>query len=68
MIPWYRYHRHYGAARARLIEENGGLVYRSYFDVARRFLFRRHDNLPHPSGRVPQPAPSPTQPAIAQTA
>jgi fatty acid desaturase len=52
-IPWYEYHRHYRAARARLIAENGGLVYRTYFDVARRFLFRRHDALAHPSGRVP---------------
>jgi fatty acid desaturase len=53
-IPWYQYYRHYRAARERLIAENGGLVYRTYFDVARRFLFRRHDELPHPSGRVPE--------------
>jgi hypothetical protein len=33
--------------------ENGGLVYSTYFDVARRYLFRRHDVLPHPLGRVP---------------
>jgi fatty acid desaturase len=52
-IPWYHYNRHYRAARQRLIAENGGLVYRSYFDVARRFLFRAHDELRHPTGRVP---------------
>jgi hypothetical protein len=40
-----------------LIAENGGLVYRSYFDVARRFLFRAHDAVPHPTGRVPLAAP-----------
>jgi fatty acid desaturase len=51
-IPWYRYHSHYSAQRARLIAENGGLVYRTYFDVARRFLFRPHDDLLHPAGRV----------------
>jgi len=33
--------------------QNGGLVYFTYFDVARRYLFRRHDVLPHPLGRVP---------------
>jgi fatty acid desaturase len=51
-IPWYRYYAHYGEQRARLIAENGGLVYRTYFDVARRFLFRPHDALPHPTGRA----------------
>jgi hypothetical protein len=39
--------------RERLIAENGGLVYSTYFDVARRYLFHRHDVLPHPLGRVP---------------
>jgi len=52
-IPWYGYNAYYRRERARLIAENGGLVYRTYFDVARRFLFRRHDVLPHPTGRVP---------------
>jgi fatty acid desaturase len=52
-IPWYHYNRHYRIARDRLIAENGGLVYHGYFDVARRFLFRSHDELHHPTGRVP---------------
>ena len=52
-IPWYRYNARYRLVRDRLIAENGGLVYSSYFDVARRFLFRSHDALQHPSGRVP---------------
>ena len=51
-IPWYRYNARYRLIRARLIAENGGLVYRSYFDVARRFLFRPHDVLQHPHGRI----------------
>jgi len=52
-IPWYRYHAHYGTQRARLIAENGGLVYCTYFDVARRYLFRPHDALGHPGTRAP---------------
>ncbi|HUY84591.1 MAG TPA: fatty acid desaturase [Steroidobacteraceae bacterium] len=52
-IPWYRYNRRYRRERARLLAENGGLLYFTYFDVARRFLFRAHDAVPHPQGRVP---------------
>jgi hypothetical protein len=44
--------------------ENGGLVYSTYFEVARQYLFRRHDALPHPVGRVP-PAPAPEVPRAA---
>jgi fatty acid desaturase len=53
LIPWYEYPARYRLIRDRLIAENGGLVYRSYFEVARRFLFRPHDASQHPSGRVP---------------
>jgi fatty acid desaturase len=55
-IPWYRYPARYRVSRARLIAENGGLVYRTYFDVARRFLFRPHDMPQHPTNRVPYAA------------
>ena len=51
-IPWYELPARYHLTRERLIAENGGLVYRTYFEVARRFLFRRHDEVPHPLGRV----------------
>jgi fatty acid desaturase len=51
-IPWYRYNARYRMIRERLVAENGGLVYFTYFSVARRFLFRPHDTLPHPTGRV----------------
>jgi fatty acid desaturase len=51
-IPWYELPARYRLTRERLIAENGGLVYRTYFEVARRFLFRRHDGVPHPLGRV----------------
>ena len=53
LLPWYEYNARYRLVRDRLIAENGGLVYRTYFDVARRFLFRPHDALTHPQGRVP---------------
>jgi fatty acid desaturase len=55
-LPWYRYNARYRAERQRLIAENGGLLYAGYADVARRYLFRRHDALCHPSGRVPDQA------------
>jgi fatty acid desaturase len=52
-LPWYQLPARYRAHRERLLAENGGLLYVTYFDVARRYLFRRHDDLPHPTGRVP---------------
>lgn len=52
-IPWYECPARYRQERERLIAENGGLVYRTYFEVARRYLFRRHHVLQHPTGRVP---------------
>jgi fatty acid desaturase len=65
-IPWYQYNARYRLARDRLIAENGGLVYSTYFEVARRFLFRSHDVIPHPDGRVPpSPAPPPELPRAA---
>ena len=55
-MPWYEYNARYRLIRARLVTENAGLVYSTYFDVARRFLFRPHDVLQHPTGRVPSAA------------
>ena len=52
-IPWYRYNTQYRLHRERLVAQNGGLVYRTYFDVARRFLWRPHDTTIHPTDRVP---------------
>ncbi len=52
-VAWYRLPARYRLNRERLIAENGGLVYRTYFEVARRFLFRAHDAPVHPTGRVP---------------
>jgi fatty acid desaturase len=53
LLPWYRYNAQYRLARSRLIAANDGLLYSTYFDVARRFLFRMHDQPQHPLGRAP---------------
>lgn len=53
-VPWYEYPARYRRTRERLIAENGGLVYRTYFEVTWRFLLRPHDSPLHPSDRVPQ--------------
>jgi len=54
-ISWYLLPALYRQHRQRLIHENGGLLYNTYFDVARRFLWRSHDVLIHPKGRAPIP-------------
>ncbi len=48
-LPWYEIPRWYRLNRDAVIARNGGLVYRSYFDVARRYLFRPHHTPVHPS-------------------
>jgi fatty acid desaturase len=48
-LPWYRLPRWYRANREALIARNGGLVYASYFDVARRYWRRPHDKPLHPT-------------------
>jgi len=47
-LPWYQVPKFYRLNRAALIEGNGGLVYNSYFDVARRYLLTSHDSAIHP--------------------
>jgi fatty acid desaturase len=49
-IPWYAYNDRYRARRSELVAANGGLVYSTYFDVARRYLLRPHDRPLHPRG------------------
>ncbi len=53
-MAWYQYNERYRARRGEFVRENGGLVYHSYFDVARRYLFRPHDAPAHPMGRIPR--------------
>lgn len=54
-MPWYELPRWHRLNRAALIERNGGLVYDTYFDLARRYLLRPHDSplLPLPGNRAP---------------
>jgi fatty acid desaturase len=47
-LPWYQIPKFYRLNRAALIERNGGLVYNSYFDVARRYLLTSHHRPIHP--------------------
>lgn len=49
LLPWYELPAWYRANRARLITDNGGLVYDGYWDVVRRFLFTPHDVVVHPT-------------------
>ncbi|WBO23750.1 fatty acid desaturase [Sphingomonas abietis] len=47
-LPWYRIPAFYRRNRAAIVHANGGLVYRGYGDVARRYGLRAHDALIHP--------------------
>ncbi|NPD66232.1 fatty acid desaturase [Lichenicola cladoniae] len=42
-LAWYRIPAAYRMNRPALLRDNGGLVYRGYLDVARRYLVRQHD-------------------------
>jgi fatty acid desaturase len=51
-LPWYQIPKFYRLNRAALIERNGGLLYRGYADVARRYLLKPHDTPTHPGWGV----------------
>lgn len=48
-LPWWRLPGRYRQHREALLAANGGLVYAGYGEIFRRFLFRRHDVLLHPT-------------------
>jgi fatty acid desaturase len=50
-IPWYQIPKIYRDNRSAFVAANGGLVYDGYADVARRFLFKPHDDPRHPNHR-----------------
>ncbi len=52
-LPWYRIPAWYRDHRQHLVGANGGLVYRGYLDVVRRYLLKPHDTPSHPHGRAP---------------
>lgn len=58
-LPWYRLPAVYRQHREAVLAHNGGLLYRGYGEVFRRFLLHRHDQPVHPLGRVPPAAPLP---------
>ena len=47
-LPWYQIPKFYRLNREALIARNGGLVYDSYLDVARRYLLTPHHEPVHP--------------------
>ena len=46
-LPWYQLSDYYAARRTAFLERNGGYAYRSYAEIARLFLFRAKDPVPH---------------------
>jgi fatty acid desaturase len=54
MMPWYKIPGWYRQNRDAVIRANGGLVYNSYFDVARRYLITPHHASVHPMDRIPR--------------
>lgn len=42
-LAWYELGSRYRASSARVLAENGGFYYRSYFEVFRQYLFRTKD-------------------------
>ena len=53
MMPWYEIPAWYRHNRDSLVRTNGGLVYNSYLDIARRYFLSEHDTQLHPLGRAP---------------
>jgi fatty acid desaturase len=47
-LPWHALPAYYRTHRAQLLDENGGLQYRGYGEILRRFLLRPVDTPVHP--------------------
>ncbi|MGH6944797.1 MAG: fatty acid desaturase [Geminicoccaceae bacterium] len=47
-LPWHALPRYYLGHREELLEENGGLLYRGYREILRRFFLRPVDSPAHP--------------------
>ncbi|MBW4706668.1 fatty acid desaturase [Roseobacter sp. YSTF-M11] len=54
-MPWYQLQGYYNARRAEFLARNGGYAYRSYGQIARLFLFRAKDPVPHNLWQGPAP-------------
>jgi fatty acid desaturase len=55
-VPWYRLPDLYALNRKAVLARNGGLCYRGYGEVFRRFLLHPHDEVIHPGSLAPSPA------------
>ncbi len=47
-LAWYALPAYHAQHRAALLAANGGLLYRGYGEIVRRYLFRPHDDILHP--------------------
>lgn len=47
-LAWFRIPAFYRRHRIDILDRNGGLLYKGYGDIMRRFAFRPHDALVHP--------------------
>jgi fatty acid desaturase len=47
-LAWYALPAYHARHRAALLAANGGLLYRGYGEIVRRYLFRPHDDVLHP--------------------
>jgi fatty acid desaturase len=47
-VPWFRLPAFYREHRASILTDNGGLLYRGYGEIFRRFWRRPHDVIIHP--------------------
>ncbi|NQZ73753.1 MAG: fatty acid desaturase [Dinoroseobacter sp.] len=54
-VAWYKLPAQYYANKAHYLRRNDGYLYRSYWEVARAYLFQAKDPVPHPEW--PQVAP-----------
>jgi fatty acid desaturase len=52
-MPWYQIPGWHRQNRDRLVISNGGLVYDTYFEIARRYFLKPHAHPCHPFGRAP---------------
>jgi fatty acid desaturase len=56
-LAWYRLPAYHRRHRDLILAGNGGLLYRGYQDIARRYLFRAHDRLVHPDHQADNRSP-----------
>lgn len=52
-LPWYAYRARYAEERDALLRANGGLLYRGYGEIFRRFFLRPLASPLHPGGQRP---------------